>query len=239
MATIRMKLAVVIPTYKYHIPVLKYTLDSVAEQTCIPDHVIVRASSCDAECSSILAELRLFPWPFPLTILETETVQNAGQNRNAGVAAVPDDIDIISFFDSDDLMHPRRLEFVKRYIAEGYDVVCHGFTGLPWNMTEEPVPVVESYIKYETVRAAFTGELVKVGRVIFLDENDDEVGFTDGPLTLRKECFNGYASDQRGHQECIFFSGLHRTGYKVINLNMGLMIYTPTLATELLEKHLP
>ena len=132
-----------------------------------------------------------------------------------------------------------RQEYIEAAIAEGYDVVCHGFTGLPWNMTEEPVPVVESYIKYETVRAAFTGELVKVGRVIFLDKNDDEVGFTDGPLTLRKECFNGYASDQRGHQECLFFSGLHRAGYKVINLNMGLMIYTPTSATELLEKHLP
>ena len=104
-----MKLAIVIPTYKYHIPVLKRTLESVAQQTCPPDLVIVRASSCDAKCSGILAELRLFPWPFPLTILETDKVQYAGQNRNEGVAAVPDDIDIISFFDSDDLMHPRRI----------------------------------------------------------------------------------------------------------------------------------
>ena len=234
-----MKIAVVIPTYKYHIPVLKRTLDSVGAQTCLPDLVIVRASSCDADCTRALAEIRAMSWPFPLTIVETDKLQNAGQNRNEGVALVPDEIDIISFFDSDDLMHPRRLEVVKRYIAEGYDVVCHGFTGLPWNMTEEPAPIVKSYIKYETIRAAFSGELVKVGRVIFLDENDDEVGFTDGPLTLRKECFNGYALDQRGHQECIFFSGLHRAGYKVINLNMGLMVYTPTLATELLEKYLP
>jgi glycosyltransferase involved in cell wall biosynthesis len=234
-----MKLAVVIPTYKYHIPVLYRTLESIAQQTCLPDLVIVRASSCDAKSSDILAELRVFAWPFPLTILETDTLQNAGENRNGGVAALPEDIDIISFFDSDDLMHPRRLEFVKQYIAEGYDVVCHGCAVLPWNMNEEPDPVVESYIKYETIRAAFTGELVKVGRVIFLDENDDEVGFTDGPLTLRKECFNGYASDQRGHQECIFFSELHRAGYKAIHLNMGLMIYTPTSATELVEKHLP
>jgi glycosyltransferase involved in cell wall biosynthesis len=235
-----MKLAVVIPTYKYHIPILKNTLDSIAKQTCAPDLVVVRASSCDAECTKALAEISAIAWPFTLTVLETDKVQHTGQNKNEGVAAVPDDIDIISFFDSDDLMHPRRLEFVKRYISEGYDVVCHSFINDKdsWNMIEEPVPVFESYIKYETVIAAFSGEPVKIGRVIFLDENDDEVGFTDGPLTMRKECFNGYPLDARGHQDCVFFSGLHRAGYKLVNLNVGLMIYMPTPDEELLKKNL-
>ena len=235
-----MKLAVVIPSYKYHIPVLQNTLDSIAKQTCAPDIVVVRVSSCDAECSRALANIQAIEWPFPLKVLETDKVQHTGQNKNEGVAAVPHDIDIISFFDSDDLMHPRRLEFVKRYISEGYDVVCHNFVNDTdsWNMIQEPTPVFESYVKYETITAAFTDEKVKVGRVTFLDENHDEVAFTDGPLSLRRRCFNGYPLDARGHQDCVFFSGLHRAGYKLVNLNMGLMIYMPTPDRERLEKNL-
>lgn len=233
-----MKLAVVIPSYKYHIPVLQNTLNSIAKQTCLPELVVVRASSCDAECSRVLADISAMVWPFPLKILETDKVQYAAQNRNEGVAALPRDIDIISFFDSDDLMHPRRLEFVKRYISEGYDVVCHGFVTdtEPWNMTEEPVPVVESYIKYETITAAFSDEMVKIGRVIFLDENDNSIGHVNGPLTIRRECFNSYPLDARGHEDCIFFSELHRAGCKMINLNMGLMVYTPTSHEERFER---
>jgi hypothetical protein len=93
-----MKLAVVIPTYKYHIPLLKATLESIVAQTCFPDLVIVHASSCDTECRRILAGLRNARWPFPLLILETEKAQHAAQNKNDGAAAVPEEIDVISFF---------------------------------------------------------------------------------------------------------------------------------------------
>lgn len=153
-----MKLAVVIPTYKYHIPILKDTLESIAKQTCAPDLVVVRASSCDLESSRILTSIRDTAWPFPLDVLETNKLQHTGQNKNEGVAVVPDNIDIISFFDSDDLMHPRRLEFVKQYISEGYDAVCHRCIGVynrSWNMIEEPEPIIESYIKYETIYRGF------------------------------------------------------------------------------------
>jgi hypothetical protein len=102
-----MKLAVVIPTYKYHIPLLKALLENIVGQTCLPDLVLIQASSCDAECSAILAELRAATWPFRLSILETERVQHIAENKNVAIAALPQDIDVVSFFDSDDVMHPR------------------------------------------------------------------------------------------------------------------------------------
>lgn len=238
-----MKLAIVIPTYKYHIPLLKSTLESIAAQTCAPDLVLVRASSCNAEYSAILAELRAAVWPFPLTILETEAVQYTAQNKNEGVAALPDDIDTVSFFDSDDIMHPRRIEFVKRYIAEGYDVVCHAHTDSPeWNITEEPRPVLDYYIKHERVLAGFIREcmtFIPIARVIFLDEDDNEVGYTDGTLTVRRECLNRvkYDTKAQGHQDCVFFTELHQAGYKIINLNIPLMLYIPVSQEEQTHKH--
>lgn len=235
-----MKLAVVIPTYKHHIPLLKATLDSIVGQTCLPDLVLVQASSCDIECSAILEGLRQPIWPFPLIILETEKAQHAAENKNEGVRALPEDIDIISFFDSDDLMHPRRIEFVKRYISEGYDAVYHGHTRTPdWDMWQEPNPVIDCYIKQETVADAFSAKPFTIRRLIFLDEEDDEVSYTDGPVTLRKKCFSriNYNEDAKGHQDCLFASELFRAGYKLLNLNLPLMVYIPVSHEERIKKN--
>lgn len=234
-----MKLAVVIPTYKYHIPLLKATLESIVAQTCFPDLVIVHASSCDTECRGILAGLRNAQWPFPLLILETEKAQHTAQNKNDGAAAVPEEIDVISFFDSDDLMHPRRIEFVKQYISEGYDVVYHGFMySSEWNIMEEPKPILDCYIKQETVAAAFSGKHFTIRRLIFLDEEDNAITYSDGNVTLRKHCFERikYNTEARGHQDAVFASELHQARYKLVHLSIPLMMYTRVSEEEFIKK---
>jgi hypothetical protein len=75
----------------------------------------------------------------------------AAQNRNEGVALVPDDFDVISFFDSDDIMHPRRMELIERCYKEHptVDVVLHSAQSGPlvvtedivWDPIEEPLRV--------------------------------------------------------------------------------------------------
>ena len=246
------KLCVVIPTFKHHLSVLRETLDSVAAQTRLPDLVIVRASSCDAETAPTLAELRATLWPFPLEILETSALQFTGQNKNEGAAAVPSSMDIISFFDSDDIMHPRRLEFVERSIVDdGADVVCHNSTycysreaPLKWDMLLDPRLIWDSYVKTETILSPYNGKQLKTGRVIFLDDEDEEIGYHDGSLTIRRECFSKVQFDPeaKGYQDCKFFSDLLRARYKVLNICIPLMIYMGVSQEEQFKKnsaHLP
>ncbi len=230
-----MKIAVVIPSYKNHVPLLNRLLQCIVKQTRLPEIVIIKVSSCDASCKDILDELRAGAWPFTLQILETESVQLTGQNRNECIAALPDDINIVSNFDSDDIMHPRRLEFVERFILEGADVVCHTAmdgsstdSEYVWNMEETPEPIRNSYLKFETCPILLLDKEVVIKRLIFLDENDDEVGFVDGPVTFRRECFKHiqYDINAIGYQDCKFLSELHRAGYTFINLKNNLMIYT-------------
>jgi glycosyltransferase involved in cell wall biosynthesis len=235
-----MKLALVVPTYKYHIPILETMLDSVVAQTCLPDLVLIQASSCDAECSAILAGLRAATWPFPLVILETERIQHIAENKNVAIAALPSDIDIVSFFDSDDLLHPRRIEYVKQYISEGYDAVYHGLTGSSeFNLMEEPMPAVDTYIKKETVGDAFSGAPFTIRRLIFLDEEDTEVGYHDGSVSLRKECFTKvrYNESAKGHQDCLFASDLHDARYTIVNLGIPLMQYKEASLEEKSKKN--
>lgn len=236
----------VIPTFKYHLELLKETLHSIAAQTRLPDLVIARASSCDSECELTLSKIRATPWPFPLEILATPELQFTGQNKNEGAAAVPKDIDIISFFDSDDLMHPRRLEFVERCILEGADVVSHAYKccdnrkELPeWPLKEEIATVSDSFIKRETIRSPYLNTTIDIRRLIFLDDNNDEVGYHDGSLTMRRECFSQikFQQEAKGHQDCEFYSDLHGAGYRVLTIRNELMIYMTASDEERVKKN--
>ena len=133
-----MKIAVVIPSFIKDLKNLEKTLETISEQTRLPDLVVVHISSIPSE--NLLATLRGKPYPFPVQILSVTEKRNAAENRNAGARWVPDDFDVISFFDSDDWMHPQRIEYIERAFQEPIDVVLHNI------LRETP----ESFIAWDT-----------------------------------------------------------------------------------------
>jgi glycosyltransferase involved in cell wall biosynthesis len=133
-----MKIAVVIPSFIKDLKNLEKTLQTISEQTRLPDLVIVHISSIPSE--NILAPLRGKPYPFSFQMVSVTEKRNAAENRNAGACWVPDDFDVISFFDSDDWMHPRRVEYIERAFQEPIDVVLHNI------LRETP----ESFISWDT-----------------------------------------------------------------------------------------
>ena len=122
-----MLIAVVVPTYRAHFTFLESLLENIGQQTRAPNLVVIRASSCQVEDIPFLESLQARLWPFPLKIVSTAAKQYAAQNRNEGSDAVPEFFDAISYLDSDDLMHPRRLEIVEKMLEEGADVVLHSY----------------------------------------------------------------------------------------------------------------
>ena len=144
-----MKIALVVPTYKPHYVYLNRLCANIAEQTRLPDLVIIRASSCDEAAKTILEEVLGAEWPYPLQILHTPEKQYQAQNRNEGADAVPPDFDIISFFDSDDLMHPRRLEFIETVFEQGAEAVFHDGSHGRQSFTQ---PVWDTYDSVHAVR---------------------------------------------------------------------------------------
>ena len=114
-----MRIGVAIPCYIGHIDRLLVLLDSIEQQTRLPDKVVVSCSSTSF--------LPAFPaYKFEFEIVCEPTKKNPSQNRNiAGLRLM--DTDIISFFDADDVMHPQRIEFIERAINGGSNVVLHNF----------------------------------------------------------------------------------------------------------------
>ena len=240
-----MKIAVVIPTYKYHIPFLKQTLESIAGQTCIPEIVIVRASSCDHETTPLLNDIRKDKWPFHLNILETTAKQFTGQNRNEGIAAIPEDIDIISNFDSDDIMHPQRLEYIEKMIISGADAVVHNFLSTTnpnvnrCNIESSPYPIYKCLIKDVTCNTFYISKPIDIKILAFLNENNKECGYIDGAVSVRKEFYSiiKYDSDAKGYQDAKFVCDLYRLGCNIVYLQNRLLLYRQEAEDIFVKKH--
>lgn len=120
----KLRIGVAIPTYKKDLIWLKRCLNSIEKQILKPDIVSISASSC------IISDIPKLDYSFPLKIITTEKQQNAATNRNIAASYLKD-VDIISFFDSDDEMLPEKLLFIERSFNEtNNDFVLHNFIGL-------------------------------------------------------------------------------------------------------------
>ena len=108
------KLGVAIPCYIYHLPKLRFLLESIANQTVKPHHVVVSCSSTKKDNVEVQQLLSEYLHVFNLVILTTEDRKNASENRNiASRYLIELQVDIISYIDADDMMCSQRLEFIK------------------------------------------------------------------------------------------------------------------------------
>lgn len=149
-----LSIAVCIPCAPKDIKYLKYCLASVQAQTRPADAVIVSISSTP-DPSKVSIDLSGIT--IPVDIIYSATNKYAGANRNiAAKRAVENGADILSFFDADDIMHPRRLERIEDIFLKhpentavvhsciqnprGDINVYNGTTQIPWN------PITNDYI---------------------------------------------------------------------------------------------
>merc|ERR1719171_76366 len=87
-------------------------LQSIAEQSCLPEKVILAISGITPEnTDELLQEIPDYKDLFQFEINATVESKHAGLNRNRCAFAA--NTEVVSFFDVDDIMHPRRLELLS------------------------------------------------------------------------------------------------------------------------------
>jgi glycosyltransferase involved in cell wall biosynthesis len=123
-----MKIGVAIPAYIGHIEGLFKLLDSIQNQTVIPDKVVVSCSSTkksDLELDCYFEKVKQYS--FYLEIITTEEKKSAAQNRNIAASKLTD-MDYITFIDADDTMHPQRIEILLKVFQEhDSDIILHNY----------------------------------------------------------------------------------------------------------------
>lgn len=114
-----MLIGVVIPCYVGHIKMLTELLDSIENQTVKPDKVVVSCSSTNS--------ISVKEYSYPLIIVTTNQKLNAAKNRNIAASQLSD-MDLITFIDADDIMHPQRIEILLDIFNKtNCDIVLHNF----------------------------------------------------------------------------------------------------------------
>jgi len=105
--TARLDVGVVIPTFNSS-GVITRALESVRQQILQPHEVVVVDDGSSDNTVEIVEEFRARGTPWTLTIIRLGQRHGPGYARNAGWAHL--DTKLISFLDSDDTWHPRKLQ---------------------------------------------------------------------------------------------------------------------------------
>lgn len=114
-------IGVAIPCYEPHHHFINGLIDNAIAQTRKPDRVVISCSSWkqdarkDMLCNGI-----------PVTVLYWKRRIVQAENRN--IAATELRTDYVTFIDADDIMHPRRIEYILKAFQEtNCDAVVHDY----------------------------------------------------------------------------------------------------------------
>tara|TARA_B110000003_G_C16599458_1_gene515034 strand:- start:710 stop:1552 length:843 start_codon:yes stop_codon:yes gene_type:complete len=133
-------------------------LRSVKMQFLKPKEVVVALSGVsELYAKEIRRELSSVAAPVRLVLTAVSVARSPGQNRNRAMQYASGDV--ISFFDADDIMHPRRVSIITEAFAvnPALKIVLHGLTSpeRPWRQV----------VTYATVRKWAGGKLCDIERL--------------------------------------------------------------------------
>lgn len=214
-----LKTSVVIPCNYEHSRHLYALLKKYQEQTVQPDEVIISISECQKVNPDILEALENEPWMFHVSIIKSDKVQYAGENRNIGCGHATGDIFILQ--DGDDIPHPQRIEIIK-YFFENYTVdhLMHQFF-----IIDTP----KSTINFKKIT-----DLLQIS----IDWSEDfnkvwESGsFTNGNVAISKEVFSSiqWPPQPRG-QDTEFNKQIYSRFKHLLKINAALLCYRTFLSS--------
>lgn len=113
--------SVVIPCKYTHMHLLPEILESLKNQTQLPNEVIITISEIEKDGSTVLNDIKKNTYPFQLKVITSLGVKYAGENRN--IATVNAQGNVIITQDADDIPHPQRVEIINYLLNKHH--ACH------------------------------------------------------------------------------------------------------------------
>jgi hypothetical protein len=178
-----MRVGVCIPCIGTHIQYLRKCIDCINNQIVKPDIISISISSYNGEYIDYKSDI--------VTVLQmTKEKRGASENRNIAAKNIYKNVDILTFMDADDFMHPQKIQQIKKHFIEtGADCFVHEFLEYP----------KKNYFEFNDLRFCWpqiqgrfslynhiTTNDINCNRVIFYDKvSNTHINHTNGHLTCK------------------------------------------------------
>ena len=221
LALLGLTASVAVPCYHKHFLYLPDLLQHLAQQTQVPEEVVIALSQVEELHPSDIDCLEAGPWPFRLVILRREGVFMEGANRT--LAARSASQQIVLCIDADDLPHPQRVEAVCAFFdrMEKANFVLTGHAYCPgYSIVCEPTIPFYTEEEYSLLRFPLTGEYW-----VPLHTREDltrwDSGVHNGSPSFRREILDGgvFWTDRKNGADLEF-------NIKVVESDLGAYLLT-------------
>ncbi len=222
----KMRIGVCIPGHTNHLQYLQKCLESIEQQTVKPTVISISISSHTGG-----TPLPPIQCSIPMKISVTPNTACAGKNRNIAAKAIEDEVDILSFVDMDDWMHPQRLEIAEKAFAENpVDCFLHFFQ--TENKCEYYNLQVADYQWEEPTKLFFTDCFLPsrdciCGRVEVLPNTHTITGSTKGHITESVKAWKAspFPEGYGLGEDCENLYRLYEKGFKPLYCPDKLSLY--------------
>lgn len=211
-----MKIGVAIPTYIKHLNKLETLLDSIQKSTVLPDEVSVSCSSYyDSKCN-----IDFDRYPFKINIYFHMESKSASMNRNFAASML--NTDIISFMDSDDIIHPQRSEFIlKSFSDNNCSALVHNYKFTNY-IDDEFINQRYDDIDYKHEYVNTIGDVYPINNILHLP-------YANGHLSVLKSVFDRHKYDEseavKYREDSEYCNRLVKNGIKISYILNPLSLY--------------
>ena len=209
-----MTIGIAIPTYVGHKEYLTRLLDSIAHSTVMPTEVSISIS----ECGFVIPK----KYPFDVILNSSRYYQNTAKNTNVACSNLT--TDIISLIGGDDMVHPRRCEFIlSAFDNPDVDVVVHNFLQakeIDEDFLKSHHDACELYVNYiDTLK----------DNIPYPVSQFTHYDFANGFVSFRRKIFKQYkfneAPEYEFAEDALFNRTLVENGYKISYIKNKLALY--------------
>lgn len=166
---------IAIPCHHLHAHFLMRTCLAYANQTVLPDEVVISLSGTKHLDKELILDLESRQWPFKLKVIQSEESQTEAQNRNSAAANASKDI--LINHDADDLPHPQRVEIIKHFFSK-YDIVHLMHSAL------HPSEEVSPYENFDEINYHILWR--------YADTLNKKTSFCGGPIAMLRSVFERF-----------------------------------------------
>lgn len=172
-------IAVCIPCIEKHIPFLFNCIDSIHNQSALPDEIIISISNInnrhiEAVKKAVENKLNKYRSKIKIIVSYTSEKKYAGQNRNTCIELSSSDI--ISLFDADDVMQKDRIRIIKEVFRSRPDAV-----GVLHYFVENKVLDDDEEFSEDFLKKYNFDKLIHFGHASFRRKIFDEFKYSDMP----------------------------------------------------------